>query len=97
MTIEDLKIYDHALTKSDLEKLYNNQKGNDIMTANRKKLNEITRDEWIVWNWLCVKEVQDVETVYIQGVERDPSASIRAGLEYDEWRKAYDTVEKASK
>ena len=64
------------------------------MTDGRKKLYEITRDEWVVWNWISVREMQDTEPVYIQGTERDPSDSIRAGLEYDEWRKAYDAVEK---
>lgn len=64
------------------------------MADSRKKINEITREEWIVYTWLYASTFNESEKFYIQGVQRDPSDSIRAGEEYDEWRRAYDAVEK---
>jgi len=67
------------------------------MPEQRKKINEITRDEWIVWNWIYCSEFNESEKFYVRGVERDPSGSIRAGREYDEWKAAYDVVNQKEK
>lgn len=61
------------------------------MSEYAKKLEEITRAEWVLYEWIPVNEVGGFEG-YIRGVTRDPSDAIRAGRDWDEWRKAYDEL-----
>lgn len=64
--------------------------------SNVKKLSEITRDEWIVYNWLPVTGMGENGQNYILGVPRDPSESIRAGSEWDAWHDAFVMVNNAA-
>jgi hypothetical protein len=56
----------------------------------RKKLNEITRSEWVAWVWLDATELGDKEKMYIRGDQRDPSESLKTGQEWDAWNEAYN-------
>ena len=61
------------------------------MTSAKRQI-EINRAEWIRWNWISVVEVDQAEQMYIRGVERDISESIIAGLQWDEFKRAYDAT-----
>lgn len=56
-----------------------------------KKLEDITRNEWIVWYWFFAGGFENPNQ-YIRGIYRDPSEAERAGAEWDEWHKAYEAV-----
>jgi hypothetical protein len=57
-----------------------------------KKRNEITREEWILYHWVGVQEIQDEEPIYIRGNARDISKSVQAAQQWDEWHAAYNAL-----
>lgn len=57
-----------------------------------KRLGEINRSEWVRWNWIAATEVGQAEQMYIRGVERNIAESIIAGLQWDEFKLAYDAT-----
>lgn len=49
---------------------------------NQKPLQEITRKEWIIYEWFPVDEF-GVERQYFRGQERSPSEAVNAAEEWD--------------
>ena len=58
----------------------------------KSKQSEISRQEWIIYNWVNVQEMQDEEPVYIRTTLRQIAKSLEAAQQWDEWRKAYEEL-----
>ena len=48
-----------------------------------KSLSEITRKEWIIWQWFDVGEMGMQERNFIRGLERSPDEALEAAEEWD--------------
>jgi len=62
------------------------------MAENLKRQSEINRSEWVRWNWTAVTEVDQAEQIYIRGAQRNIAESISAGLQWDEFKRAYNAT-----
>jgi len=47
-----------------------------------KKLSEITRQEWIVWNWL-ESTPDEEDRIFVRGYKRTPDEAAQAMEEWD--------------
>jgi hypothetical protein len=57
-----------------------------------RKISEITREEWIFYNWVAIQEQRDQEPVYFRASQRSIEKSLDAGRQWDEWRAAYNAL-----
>ena len=49
-----------------------------------RKFTEISRDEWIAYQWLDVSVIgSDYERRYVRGLDRDPVDASQAAKDYD--------------
>jgi hypothetical protein len=46
-----------------------------------KRLSEITREEWISWQWLDVTQIGDEERVFLKRFQRTPEEMYNAMME----------------
>ena len=53
-----------------------------------KKLSEITRNEWIAFQWIDVTEMGDEERIFNKGYKRTPDEAAQAQIEWDETEEA---------
>ena len=65
-----------------------------MMARIMKKQSEITREEWVLYNWVGVQELLDGEPLFIRGFQRDIAKAIQAGEQWDEWHAAYEALHK---
>lgn len=49
----------------------------------QKKLSEITRAEWISFNWIDITEMGDEERMMLRGFRRTPDEAYQAMEEWD--------------
>lgn len=54
-----------------------------------KKASEITRKEWILYNWTLVQSYVDEDLLYIRGSLRPIEEAEQAARDYDLWSAAY--------
>lgn len=48
-----------------------------------KSLSEITKSDWILWNWVDVTTFGDFERMFEIGYKRTPDEIIKAAAEWD--------------
>lgn len=48
-----------------------------------KKLSEITRKDWIVWQWVECTQMGDEERVFTRDMARTPTEAAQAAEEWD--------------
>lgn len=53
-----------------------------------KKLSEITRSEWIAFNWVDITEMGDQERRFIRQFARTPDEAAQAQIDWDETEEA---------
>jgi hypothetical protein len=49
-----------------------------------KRLSEITREEWISWQWLDITQMGDEERVFLKRFQRTPEEMYNAMMEWEE-------------
>jgi hypothetical protein len=49
-----------------------------------KKLSEISREEWISYQWADVTQMGDSERVFLRGYQRTPDEMYNAMMEWEE-------------
>ena len=59
----------------------------------QKKLSEITRSEWIAFNWVDTTEMGDTERMFERGFGRTPNEAAQAMEDWDETVEARETVD----
>jgi hypothetical protein len=61
------------------------------------RLIDITRPEWIFYNWIEVTAYGDSESLYIKGTMRNPAGCEQAAKDWDIWAKAYRYVSQSER
>ena len=64
---------------------------------NEKKLSDITRKDWILWQWFEVDGVfGETDRMFVRGLQRNPTEALRASQEWDflESVKGEDEIER---
>jgi len=57
-----------------------------------KKLSEITRTEWIAFQWIEISEGGDAERIFKQSFRRTPDEAAQAQSDWDETEEARNEV-----
>ena len=57
-----------------------------------KKLSNITRAEWIAFQWVEITQIGDSERVFQRGYRCTPDEAREAQMEWDETAEARETV-----
>ena len=58
-----------------------------------KPISEITRAEWMVFNWLETTQAGDEERMFEAIGKRTPDEAVQAGSDYDELQEAIKTLQ----
>ena len=53
-----------------------------------RPISEITRDEWIAFQWYDITRVGDPEARFVRGYDRDPADAWQRGQEWDNLQEA---------
>jgi hypothetical protein len=62
-----------------------------------KKLSEITKKEWVKFNWIDVTEAGDQERVMLKSLQRTPEEAMGAVMQWEETEEYFiDEEEKES-
>jgi hypothetical protein len=62
----------------------------------RRIVKDITRDEWVAYEWIDATALGDQDRMYVRGLTRDPSEAIQAGLDHDAIMTAINNLESVS-
>ena len=50
-------------------------------------LDELSKQDWIIYDWVAVYHVGNRQPIMVQGNARTPNEAYQAAIEWDEWTK----------